>query len=830
MHEQKEIPSTKFTSFVKNLKGFFLKKQKKRIKMIKEDENPHESEFFRTLKKMIILNLKKEYIINFFQKPSSNRAKIEIRSVTEYLCQNDKNIFFKKIKKFGIYKLYNIIEILNIEHYKKGEIIFQYKEPTNKFCIILEGKISNNLPYFHKKLISIQDFLDYLFYTKKKFPKIFTSIENKNKNIFDGLEQLKLNNYNMNSLSDINLETKKEFYIEETQKVSEINSGNSLGEISVLYNLPQNYNVIAENDIWILTMNRSDFMKIMRPIIEKEVLYKEFAKLRKYSYVFNSWSNFSLGQIMNYYIPVKLIKKENLFLQKNFSDSFYIIQDGIFDVFVEISLSEFSQYKNYILKNNKNILDWIREEKEKNKINLDKIIEYIHYMKETNAYPKEKKDLDKNINYIKKKMLEKNEENNEQIINIKLNEDILTEKNTKIKIKLFSLQKNDFIGFTDSLELKSRFYSVECNSDKGELNKIRILDFIIFIASNHGLDLNNIYEYIQEKKNAIVERVYKNLERYLKNNKRIINNAYAIAFKSFEKRKLKIHKTNNYTIKNIKNLYINSEGNNNLIDKIRKSINYHKIIYTLSHSQNLNIKSYKSHKKKQTEEKKNSGFKNINNIYQRTEENKSKLKIRLFEKSNKLMNKRIKTQTNLSLYSLSNSQYFKKKNKKYKIKETQTSNISKEIYSNNDNYLFKYNTEKEENKISKNNSINIAPVMYNKKFELIKYKKISFDNKLEKYLTNCLGIYNTKREKSHKHVNDDINNINNKKARQQIRHFDKKKLFFSNYIKNPQKLQKRIKSACPSLMANRTKNGKKQDILNIVKYLDKNKRKDIFKN
>ena len=87
-------------------------------------------------------------------------------------------------------------------------------------------------------------------------------------------------------------------------------------------------------------------------------------------YIFNSWTNFSLGQIMNYYIPVQLIKKEILYRQNNFADSFYIIQEGTFDAYVELSLSEFSKYKNYILKNNKNILDWIREEKEKNKIVL----------------------------------------------------------------------------------------------------------------------------------------------------------------------------------------------------------------------------------------------------------------------------------------------------------------------------------------------------------------------------------------------------------------------------------------------------------------------------
>ena len=47
-------------------------------------------------------------------------------------------------------------------------------------------------------------------------------------------------------------------------------------------------------------------------------------------YIFNSWTNFSMGQIMNYYIPVQLIKKEILYRQNNFADSFYIIQEQNF--------------------------------------------------------------------------------------------------------------------------------------------------------------------------------------------------------------------------------------------------------------------------------------------------------------------------------------------------------------------------------------------------------------------------------------------------------------------------------------------------------------------
>ena len=816
--EQKNnIKSTKFTFFVKNLKGFFCQKRKRALKISNNEENKNESEFFYTLKKLIIENMKQEYIIKFFNKAHSLRTKIEISSIAQYLCQNEKNIFFNKIKKFGICYLYNTIQVLDIEQYKKGDIIFQHKDPTNKLKIILDGKISLNLPYFNKKLISIKEFLDYFFYLKNNSPKTFLLVENRNQYLFEPLQKLKLHNYDINSLSNIDSTQKKEFYVENSQKVSEIGIGDSLGEIGLLYNLPQNYNGIAESDIYLLTMNRSDFMKILRQLIENEILFKEFAKLRKYSYIFNSWSNFSLGQIMNYYIPINLIKKEILYKQNNFADSFYIVHKGTFDAYVDLSLSEFSKYKNYILKNNKNLLDWIREEKEKNKLTTDKIIEYIELMKQINSYPKDKEDIDKNLTYIKKRLLENGKEDEEQLINIKLNEDILAEKNTKIRIKLFTLQKNDFFGITDSLELKSRYFSIECTSDKGSLNKIRILDFIIFVAFNHGLDLQNIYEYLHEKKNHIVERVYKNLEHYLNNNKRIINNIYSLAFTSFEKRQNKIYKENVYTIANMKNLNPDLEGNNNLIDRIRNSINNKRKLYSSIQTENF-TRGKSFHKKKQSREKTNNNIIELNNIYQKTEEYKSKPKLRLLSSKNK---SKEKTQSNLSLHSFSKSNSSQKKNQIYKLKKNNT--ISNDAYTSTNtlpNFLkYKINMlQKEENMNCKNDNMYISPVMYNKKFELIKYKDISFDNKLEKYLTNFLGIYNTKREKSQK------------PTKRQIKHFDNKKLIFNNYMNNNQRYKKRIKSAYPSLMKNEVIREKKKDTMNMMRYLDKNKRNDIYKN
>ena len=825
--EKADIKPVKYNLFLKNLKGFFLKKRKRKNKPSTEDENNlAEGNFFHVLKEMIIKSMKKEYVIKYFKKPYFLRAKIETRSITEYLLQNkkNKNTFFNIIEKYGISKLYNIIQVLNIEKYKKNDIIYQYKEPTTKFNIILDGKISFNLPYFHKKLISIKDFLDYFFYIKKNFPKTFDLIEKKNEYLFDELQKLKLNNYNPNIFSELNQEIKKEFYVEEYQKVSEKNIGEYFGDIGLVYNLSQNYNITAETDIDLLTMNRIDFMNLLRPIIENEILLKEFSKLKKYCYIFNSWSNFFLGQIMNYYIPIKLMKKEFLYNQQNFSDSFYIIQEGTFDAYCEISLSEFSKYKNYIIKNNKNIFDLINNEKEKNKLTIDKIIEHMNKMQEINIYPKDKKEIDKNMEYIKKKMLEQGEENDTKIINIKLNEDILSEKKRKIRIKLFTLKKNDIIGFIDSLELKNRFYTVECVSDIGELSKIRILDFIVFIKSNNGIDINKIYEYIQEKKNFVVDRVYKTLDRYLNNNKRIIRNVYSLAFSSIDKKKMKNYKEDSFAIKNMKNLNIDPTGDNNLINKIKKSINYKKKIYSLTKSENSKAKSFQRKNKKKGKANKN--LFELNNINMKTSEDKSRFKLRLINRKEKIENKKIKTSGDVSLFSLSKS-YSSKKNKIYKLKITDITNL---------------NSDKEENKTPKKEKerINISPIVYNKKLELIKFKDSLNNNRklLDKYITSFIGIYNTKREiRQIYEYNKD--NKDNKKSKKEIRRFDRKKLVYSSYVKNRTK-KERLISGFPSLVKDiiikneksekKDKKEKRKDFISLIRYLDKSKKNDIYKN
>jgi hypothetical protein len=380
------------------------------------------------------------------------------------------------------------------------------------------------------------------------------------------------------------------------------------------------------------------------------------------------------------------------------------------------------------LKDNKSIIDWIKGEKEnKNKISVEKIIDYMQWKMKIEEYPEKKDIIDKNMFYIKKNLLNKDEENDEQLINLKVNEEILKEKNKKIKIKLFTFHKNDFIGLEDSLDLKSRFYNVECVSDRGRLNKIRILDFIVFIASNHGLDLQNIINYVKERKTTIVDRIYSNLIRKLDSNKRIINNAISLALSSYEKRNNIFIKSKN---ENLNEVNFTNKRNNNIIDKIPhlNQTNKRLCIFNQFNAQRKKSASIRRsillNQLAKNEVKKN---------------NMPKLEWRFnydMHEKNKVI-----YQPNISIYLMRNSPDKKNKN-------------SAKVFQ------FKGKTMNDENNCFKNMSFSKSNKLFQKRIQRYKltqsiYDKLivrnrnknsPYNNKIDKEICNMTGIYNTKRE------------------------------------------------------------------------------------
>ena len=727
-NDKTNVKSAKFTKFVMNLKGFFLKK-KKIITKKKNDNDVVESDFFKVMKEMMILNIRREDVLKYFKKDRALRAEIETRTVADYLSSDKKNVFFNTIRKVSKGKLYNLVQNLSIEFYKKDDLIFQYKEPMNKFCIILEGTISLYLPYFLKKFITVKEFLSYFFYIKDHFPKSFNRVEKKNEYLFDGIYKLKVNDYNPGCISEGEEMQKQEFFIEEYQNVYNISEGNQVNQISILYNLSQNFNGIALTDVYILSLNRSDFMTILRLVLEEE-LSKEFTRLRKFCYVFNTWNNYSLAQIMNYYIPSTLINEELVYKQEDESDSFYIIQEGIFDVYCEISIDEFSKYKRYLLKDNKSIIDWVKGEKEnKNKISVEKIIDYMQWKMKIEEYPEKKDIIDKNMFYIKKNLLNKDEENDEQLINLKVNEEILKEKNKKFRIKLFTFHKNDFIGLEDSLELKSRFYNVECVSDRGMLNKIRILDFIVFIASNHGLDLHNIINYVKERKTTIIDRIYSNLIRKLDSNKRIINNAISLALSSYEKRNNIFIKSKN---ENKNEVNFTNKRNNKFINKKPHFNQTCKRLHTFN--------QFNSQRKKSASIKRSI----LLNQLRKNESKKNNMPKLKWRFNYDLQEKeKIIYQPNISIYLVRSSPDKKDKNRSKGFQSKDNNNNM----SDENNYLTIMSFSKSNKDFQRSiERYELTQSIYDKLIVRSRNKNCSYNNKIDKEICNMTGIYNTKRE------------------------------------------------------------------------------------
>ena len=275
---------------------------------------------------------------------------------------------------------------------------------------------------------------------------------------------------------------------------------------------------------------------------------------------------------------------------------------------------------------------------------------------------------------------------------------------------------------------------------------MRIIDFIVFIASNHGLNLENIIKYVNERKNAIVERLLNKLNRELINNKRNILNAYSIALSSYENRKLLNLKMKTDNIYNI-NYLSNLNTNKTLINKIKELDQNNK-------ANNINIeykeKSNKTKRKKSAKFNRTLFLKQLNQIIDN--KNSKKNKNWNLNEENEYFSEKSKKKTvgNISSYRLTTPNTSNTNRKISSYRNKKPFNINN--YNNKNIFLYDENDFTKEKTYFKYKNIfpdiNLTITnLYSKKYDLMKNKDLSYINrKLNKEITNMTGIYNTKRE------------------------------------------------------------------------------------
>ena len=486
---------------------------------------------------------------------------------------------FRKIKnEYGAqYKMIKLCDLLKLEKFKKGEIIYDIDNYEKNYYLLLKGNIDVYQIFFVSEKMQIKKFINYLKDIKDndnifKFYRILQkNIMERTYDKFDIIEKI-LNDETIGKKYDINLSDEGVFYIEEIRsvgtrgpgenvnneyndyKTSKVPFNNKNGSLlrKSTPNFIKDFFTVRENRIY-YKKNYSDkkyeciedciLLSIEKDVYEKKLQDMDMKLFGEnndmfllYIFIFKNWEKEYITSIIKNYFQRKILSSgEYLYQQNDISDKIYIVIRGEFSQSMSLNSKRMNEVKNYISFNKNNIFT-IWKNKPKKSINKEEIEKFFEKEEKTNGdFPFEMKDKKpsigkKNIFNIKYYLKKKKEEN---------------EKNDLQDIKLKNRFRYEVLGMEDAIEGKHRFVSTKCESKKGEILEIKIVDFFNF-CFHRNIQINNLREIISNLKDILIQKIEKII--LVNQNNLIKNNNYPIDLnddnesENNKKFHLKIHK------------------------------------------------------------------------------------------------------------------------------------------------------------------------------------------------------------------------------------------------------------------------------------------------
>ena len=650
---------------------------------------------------------------------------------------------FKNIKKTfgGPLKLIKLCELLKLEKYKKGDIIYDIDNYENKYFLLLKGNIDVYKRDFIKENMKIGEFINYLKDIKFKENNFFKLNRIIQKNIkektFDKFELLEEYEYNILSIKNhLEISDKKELFIEVNNLIDYKTEGDNINnsyikDNNLIYNkkinFPKNSSLEFvneffknEDNIKYFQMNYSDkkyicteecfLVSIEKDIFEKKnkeldiKLFGESAEMFSlYTFIFKTWKSQLINLFLKKYaIKRSLIQGEYLYNQNEKSEKMYIITKGVFNQTISLNTKRINEVKNYILFNKKNNIFIYYQKKKKKIMNYEEIENYLASNERENG----------NFPYeipIKKYEIKKEEKKNNVFHTLKkYNNKFYVKKNKEENeindINNFIIKKSykfEVLGIEDAIERKHRFSKVECQSKKGEILEIKIVDFINFCILRK-INITYLKEIITKIKDILIQKIEKIIQVNQNNLRNDIN------YQDKEKENNKINE-----IKNKSNLVINkNSGKKSYIEE-----NDFDPLEIALHT----LRKYKNNKLKEKYEIVNSSLRKSNNkIINRSYKKKNNLENIFFDY---LKDEYAKTERNNKINNL----YL------YNKEEEKELNNTNENYKNYENNFI---NKTKENKLQKNNANIFTKSAHNLKkkffFENLKINKNSYSVKKNK--------------------------------------------------------------------------------------------------
>ena len=538
-------------------------------------------------KKINYLNHIKEIL----EKDCKNRTKLENHTLSLFLIDNYK--YFKNYY-IDLEKIEKISSVLKLEKFLANEIILHKDEEQNKLFLVFSGSVGYYKIIDKKKSMKLKDFIIFLSEIKQSsdFYKYNRLIEKNSAYNFDYNQLLSL------ILDNKILKKEYDFYIEEEEQICIYNYGYFFGENSLINNIISDYNIKSMTTSYLITLDKKDYKKINSLIMEKK-LQIEVENFKYKHPMFNSFSNLQIVKMFNYMKEINLTKGEYLYKQNEISDSIYIIKSGSIEIFSLISFGWISDFFDYIINSNVNIVNiLLKNKKQYNEEELKKIYENL-------IQNIEKSPCKYNPNKLSDNII-RSSRTNKNTLNIFNENENIKDDFSLYKFDIKILNQNDIVGLEDSLELKQRFYCAKCISENAIIKKINLYDFfyilnknnekkfkeqlINIIAEKKSLLYKQLLNCYNLKKNFLMEKFDYKLDKYI--NKYVPDKVTKIVLNKLKNEIYNIEEIPPKTKQKILDLHININDyllpkknniNNNLVKILSKTkkINNNKNVKTI---------------------------------------------------------------------------------------------------------------------------------------------------------------------------------------------------------------------------------------------------------
>ena len=462
-------------------------------------------------------------VIEILSKNKILRMDMENRKVADYL--SNKFNYFKNIKdeyKFGFLKL---IPFLKFDVIKKDKTIIDIGAENNNLYIIFEGSVMVFREFkrrANKPLHKIRDYLKDL-YNKDK--ERYDYIVKKNKNLDLNFDNIIKDDYKPEGMNKV-----YNFYYEELEEIGTFSEGYSFGESTLTKKTNREVVIKAVTDCKLLYLNKFDYNRILKTPEEK-ALEKKADKFIKNFPIFKDWKMEQLVKLFNYFIHEIHYKDDLIYKQNDPNEYLYFLEDGVVMQYANVSFSWFNEYIEYIKDFSNNLLDTLLNLKHKNIINNeigDDIHIYINKkIEEIKKEYKKKKYKDKypflNINkiYIQRRKdlinneIYRNGKNVENFMTIKNEEKDLNNPDNLYKIQISKNKIPTIFGIEEIFEVKNRLTTIECFSERVNLKKIKINDFLnVLYTYKHNDYIENFMELMIQRKSLLIDSIQTQTKKY----------------------------------------------------------------------------------------------------------------------------------------------------------------------------------------------------------------------------------------------------------------------------------------------------------------------------